>query len=72
LPESRRLSAHQAAKPQYCAQFHRAERLVAALKCGDVPSLYQIKTSGSEMKIAIASDHAGYIDKEQLKPITHE
>ena len=39
----------------------------------DVTSLYKIQTSElSRMKIAIASDHAGYEEKEQLKPLLAE
>jgi ribose 5-phosphate isomerase B len=40
----------------------------------DVPSLYKStnKSECSKMKIAIAADHAGYEEKERLKPLLDE
>ena len=39
----------------------------------DVPSLHNFLIQGFEqMKIAIASDHAGYEEKERLKPLLDE
>jgi hypothetical protein len=46
---------------------------VAAIAKRDVPSLSQIFIHGfDKMKIAIASDHAGYEEKERLKPLLNE
>ena len=71
LTESQRLSAHQAAKPhQRCSSL--AVEMVAALK----PLMYhrfsQIQQRVEKMKIAIASDHAGFEEKERLKPLLDE
>src|SRR5439155_463788 len=46
---------------------------VATIPIRDVPSRYKSLISESyKMKIAIAADHAGYEEKEQLKPLLDE
>ena len=78
LPESQRLSAHRTAKPRNeSAAFNQTTPLgvnsVAAVHTRDVPSVHTsfIHRFG-KVKIAIASDHAGYEEKELLKFLLDE
>jgi ribose 5-phosphate isomerase B len=43
--------------------------VVVADRSRDVPSASQDSHEGFKMKIALASDHAGYTEKERLKPL---
>jgi ribose 5-phosphate isomerase B len=64
------LTAHQAAKPQtrYCLRCLPHHQRVMYHRIAN----HSIKSESCKMKIAIASDHAGYDEKERLKPLLDE